>query len=244
DGERSVLPLVVETNRAAASLKQFPLLASRHYDLQLLDAEGRTNKSPAQFVFEALTNRRPEIRLASPRGDLYPSAIEEVVFDGTVWDDFGVGKFGLAYALPGREAQFIELGRAVPAREKRPFQYVLRLEDIGVETDQLLTWFAWADDTGPDGQVRRTESDLYFAEVRPFEEVFREGQQPAGGEDSQQESQSGKLVELQKKIISATWNMQRQQGISTAPGRSMPPSREGSPEKPATETKPPAPRQS
>jgi hypothetical protein len=246
DGARSSLPLVVETNRAGAFLKQFPLLASQHYDLQLLDAEGRTNRVPAQFVFEALTNRRPEIRLASPRGDLRPSAIEEIVFDGTVWDDFGVAKFGLAYALPGKEPQFIELGQAVPAKEKRPFKYVLHLEDIGVETDQLLTWFAWADDTGPDGHVRRTETDLYFAEVRPFEEVFREGQQPGGedGQSGQRESQNGRLVELQKKILSATWNLQRQHGISTTPGRSAPSSGDGKSEKPATETKPAPARQS
>src|SRR5206468_11736134 len=131
-------------------LAQFPLKMSKNYDLQLVDAEGRTNKVPAQFVFDALTNRTPELRVASPRGDIRPSAIEEVAFEGTVWGDFGVRVYGLAYALPGQEMRFIELGRAVLAKEKRPFKYVLRLEEIGVHPDELVTWFAWADDTGPD----------------------------------------------------------------------------------------------
>src|SRR5262249_41941324 len=50
--EASAIPLSVETNRAAAALKQFPLVASRGYDLQLVDAEGRTNKVAAPFVFD------------------------------------------------------------------------------------------------------------------------------------------------------------------------------------------------
>jgi hypothetical protein len=58
---------------------------------------------------------------------------------------------------------------------------------------------------------------MYFAEVRPFEEIFREGQ---GGQSSQeqqqQEQQQGspaeKLAELQKQIINATWKLQRQKG--------------------------------
>src|SRR5204863_9638758 len=73
----------------------------------------------------------------------------------------------------------------------------------------------WADDIGPDGNVRRTSSDMYFAEVRPFEEIFREGQsQDAESQQRSQESGGGnealKLAELQKQIVSATWNLQRQ----------------------------------
>ncbi len=244
DNDRSVLPLTIESDRAAAALKQFRLLVSKTYDLQLVDAAGRTNKVPAQFVFDALTNRRPELRLAAPRGDLRPSAIEEIVFEGTVWDDFGVRDFGLAYASPGQEVRWVELGSAVPAQEKRSFQYVLRLEDIGVQPDELLTWFAWAEDTGPDGKLRRTETDLYFAEVRPFEEVFREGQQPDGQSSGPQESQSGKLVELQKKILSATWNLQRQQGISVSSERKISIPGKNNPDKPAAQPRSSAPPQS
>ena len=73
----------------------------------------------------------------------------------------------------------------------------------------------WAEDVGPDGKTRRTSSDMYFAEVRPFEEIFREGQSPSGGNQSQKEqqqgSQSGKLAASQKEIINATWKLQRRE---------------------------------
>ena len=208
-----VIPLAVYTNRAVADLAQFALLASKTYDLQLIDSDGRTNKVPAQFVFEALTNRTPEFHLASPRGDIRPSPLEEIPFEGIVWDDFGIKNYGIGYTIPGKDTKFIELGSGVKAKEKKPFQHTLRLEDLGVQPDELVAWFVWADDVGPDGQVRRSSGDLYFGEVRPFEEVFREGQgmdgQGQGGQQDQQ-GRTGKLADLQKQIINATWKLQRQ----------------------------------
>lgn len=214
DKERNVVALSVHTNRAVADLTQFALLASKTYDLQLIDAEGRTNKVPAQFVLEALTNRTPEFHLASPRGDIRPSPLEEVPFEGTVWDDFGIKNYGIGYTIPGKDTTFVELGSAVKGKEKQAFQHVLRLEDLGVEPDELVAWFVWADDVGPDGQIRRSSGDLYFGEIRPFEEVFREGQamdgQGQGGQQGQQQDRTGKLADLQKQIINATWKLQRQ----------------------------------
>src|SRR6266550_31277 len=226
DNDKKIIQMVVETNRAVAELKEFPLVASQTYQLQLVDADHRTNKVPAQFVFEVLKNRAPELKLASPRGDVRPTALEEISFEGTVWDDFGVQAYGLAYSLVGQEPKFIELGGTVPAKEKRNFQRVLRLEDLGLEADQLLSWFVWADDIGPDGQVRRTTGDMFFAEVRPFEEIFREGQGMEGqsGEqrDGQQGNRTAKLAELQKQIINATWKLQREHGGNSRPADRRP----------------------
>jgi hypothetical protein len=136
DKEHSVIPLAIETNHPTASLKDFPLESSRTYDLQLVDSDGRTNKVPADFVFVVLKNRTPEMHLTSPRGDFRPSALEEIPFEGTVWDDFGIRAFGLAYAVNGQSPNFIELGKDVPGNEKRPFRHFLRLEDLGVKPDE------------------------------------------------------------------------------------------------------------
>src|SRR5205085_2502066 len=83
-------------------------------------------------------------------------------------------------------------------------------------------WHLWADDVGPDGKPRRTESDIFFAEVRPFEEIYRPGDESAG--DQQQQGGAGgeaaKLAELQKQIISATWNLKRAEDNNAAPAPS------------------------
>jgi len=98
--------------------------------------------------------------------------------------------------------------------------------------DQLVTYFAWADDYGPDGQARRTFSDIFFAEVRPFEEIYRADQSGAGenpGENQNQNqnqnqggggNQSPRLAELQKQIVIATWKLQP--GKTLTPKESQP----------------------
>ena len=38
------------------------------------------------------------------------------------------------------------------------FGHLLGLETLGAKPDDLVSWFAWAEDIGPDGKVRRTVS--------------------------------------------------------------------------------------
>ncbi len=225
DTAQASVSLAPETNAPVATLRAFLLEQSRKYELQLVDLEGRTNKVPTQFVLEALKNRPPELKVAMPRGDTRPSALEEMTFEGTVWDDFGVLAYGLAYGVPGKEVKMLELGQNVPAKEKHDFHHLLKLEDLGVQPDDLVSWFVWADDIGPDGKRRRTTGDLFFAEVRPFEEVFRQGQSMSGGQEQQQgqaggqEGAAARLGALQKQVINATWNLFRQTGATLQPGR-------------------------
>jgi hypothetical protein len=212
----NTISLRVERDRAVASVSNWTLTASGAYDLRLVDADGRTNKTSTPFLIDVLPDRRPELRLAAPRGDQRPSALEEISFEGTVWDDFGVSAFGLAYTVSGQETKVIELGRDVAGQQRRSFEHLLRLEDLGAEPDHVITWSLWADDVGPDGKVRRTDGDLFFAEVRPFDQVFREGQgtdsqaqQSGGDQEGEAGNPSARLAELQKQIISATWKLQQ-----------------------------------
>ena len=82
-----------------------------------------------------------------------------------------------------------------------------------------MTYFFWAEDIGPDGKPRRSSGDMYFAEVRHFEEIFRQGEgQPIGQQPDQQGQQGGgngqqaeELADLQKKVINATWTLIRRE---------------------------------
>ncbi len=213
DGKKTAIPLTVTADKAVATLTAFELVKSQTYDLKLVDAEGRVNKISAPFVLDVQPNRAPELRLALPRGDVRPSALEEIAFEGTVFDDFGASAYGISYAMAGAEPKFIELGQSTAAKEKRTFNHLLKLEDIGAKPDDLVSWHAWADDIGPDGKVRRTSSDLFFAEVRPFDEIFRESAGMESDDPPGKEKQGGdkvrKLTDLQKQVINATWRLQR-----------------------------------
>ena len=97
DEAKTELPLTVTEGKASVSLPLLTLAESRTFDLRLVDADGRANKTALPVVIEVVPNRTPELRIASPRGDTRPSSIEELGFGGTVWDDFGSPAYGLGY---------------------------------------------------------------------------------------------------------------------------------------------------
>ncbi|MFO1487531.1 MAG: DUF4175 family protein [Verrucomicrobiota bacterium] len=217
-GQGFVLPLATGTN-ATASLHQLQLTNSTRLRLELVDAEGRTNKAPAEFVLQVLPNRPPELKLVSPHGDQRVSPLQEITLQGEVRDDFGVIKYGLGFGVAGDEPRLFEIGHGLAAVVKTNFEHQVDLEPLHLATDQLLSYFAWAEDFAPDGSPRRTFTDIFFAEVRPFEEIFRADQSGGGGQNQGQGGQSGqggaggnqgpRLAELQKQIVIATWKLRR-----------------------------------
>jgi len=216
----SALPLTPQTN-AVALLSGYQLTNSARYSLELVDAEGRTNKLQSDFSLQVLTNRAPDIKIAFPRGDQRVSRLEELQLQATTSDDFGVLKYGVGFGIAGEDPKFVELGEGLHANEKRQFTNMISMEKLGVDVDQVVSYFAWADDYGPDGEVRRTFSDMYFAEIRPFDEIFRadqNGDAENGNRNQRQQgnqqgggNQNTRLAELQKEIVVATWKLQRDQ---------------------------------
>jgi hypothetical protein len=211
------LDLALQSN-ALAVLPNYLLTNSARFTLALEDAEGRSNKFPADFVLQVLTNRRPEVKLIFPRGDQRVSRLEEIQLQAEATGDFGLVNYGVGYGIAGQDPRLVELGAPTPGKKKSSFNYLIPLENLSVEEDQVIGYFAWADDHGPDGKPRRTFSDIFFAEVRPFEEIFRPEQSGQSENESQgqqgqgqqgQENPNVKLADLQKEIVIATWKLQQ-----------------------------------
>jgi hypothetical protein len=218
--------LVVENNEAItlkvyasqplAELPPLVLAQSKIWKLELTDAAGRANKIAPRIEVVVYANQPPKIRIASPHGDQQVSPLEEIDFAAELEDDFGLGRFGFTFNVNGGEMTNVPLGQDAPGHTKTLAAYLLALETLAVEPDQLINWFFWAEDTGPDGKARRAYSDMYFAEIRPFEEIFRQGQNQSSQQQRQQQQrqspnqQTEKLIKLQKQIINATWKLRRQ----------------------------------
>lgn len=215
------LGLNAESERSHVLFTSLTAAESERYELHVSDAEGRSNKMPPRFAIDVHKNLPPEIRPVFPNRDVVVSPLEELTLEAEVSDDYGATGYGLTYTLVGTESQDIPLRQGETSSGKPPIQYVLALEELGAKPDQLLTYYFWASDMGPDGRPRRTASDIYFAEVRPFEEVFRESQSQASEQnqnenqgEQQQDRQGEELARLQKQIISATWNIKQQVDLS------------------------------
>lgn len=193
------------------------LTESRRYQLQLIDEQQRENKLRPEFVFHVVANKLPDLRLVQPGRDTQVSPLEELSLKANAWDDFGLKRFGLTYSLAGQEDRELTLAEGLPGQQRVETQHLVELETLQAQTDQLLSYHFWAEDVGPEGEIRRAESDLFFAEVRPFEEIFRQGQQPNGGEPPPGGAPTGgaeqaeQLAEIQKQLINATWKILRRE---------------------------------
>ena len=191
---------------------QFTPVARMRLKLELVDHAGRKNRDPEEFRIDVVPNRVPDLKMVFPGKDIKVSPLEEVVMDATAIDDFGLLETGLVVQLPGRDPVTLPLGQDLKGGEQHKLSSLQRLEDFRVQPDELMTYYLYADDFGPDGQRRRTSGDVYFAEVRAFDEIYRQVDQQGAGEmqSAQKPPESlAKLLELQKQIIIGTWKAAR-----------------------------------
>ncbi len=214
------IELRADPDQKNAVLASLTLKQTRRYLLRLKDAQGRTNKQPPELVVHVTKNWPPELKLVFPAKDLRVSPLEELLLRASVWDDFGLNRCGLSYALGGGENEEIVIAKPGAHREPQSLEHLLCFENLAAQPDQLLSYYFWAEDIGPNGKPRRTFSDMYFAEVRHFEEIYRQGRQPPGGGKSPKVGGAGAkaaddLVKLQKQIVNATWKLIRRETAAT-----------------------------
>jgi len=203
--------------------------ASRQvFKLQLVDAEQRANKLPEEIVITVTPNRPATVALEKPARDVEVSPLEELQLKWKASDDYGIVRTGVSFAIGGNEpkdyeiplAQEVGRGEETSPSKELSLAQLIELESLAARPDDLLAYHVWAEDIGPDGRARRTYSDMFFAEVRPFEQIYRQGEQPTAGEQQQQQNQSGsqqqaeELAELQKQIINATWKLVRRENAA------------------------------
>ncbi|GAB5443452.1 MAG: hypothetical protein Fues2KO_38010 [Fuerstiella sp.] len=224
----TVLPL---TSAGGTGFEQFVrITATEHqkFEVYLEDSAGRTAADPPELSLRVTRNQRPKIKVTFPGRDTNVSPLQEFVVEAEATDDFGCTDFGIIYSLTGGQPveQSLDADRSDAAGVRGPdkkvtMQYVIEMEQLQAEPDELLSYFFYVEDLAADGSPRRTLSDIQFAEVRRFEEVFREAQQQGQQSRQQQQqqqqggNQSEQLLQLQRQILIATWNLQRTLDEST-----------------------------
>lgn len=189
---------------------------SGKWTLVLRDAADRRQRVEPTFEVAVLPNRRPDLRLAFPAQDTRVSPLEELTLEAQINDDFAVLETGVLLSIPGQDdvVRVLTTGKTDTLSRTQQWKHLEALEQLGVAVDDLIAYVAYADDIGPDGQRRRTTSDMFFAEVRPFEETFRQdkssangGQSGAAGGSQSNGNRLEQLVQQQKQVVTATWNL-------------------------------------
>jgi len=175
------------------------------YRIALNDIDGLRNDGDTEYFIRMLNDRPPDVRILRPAGDKQVSPLEEVVIEARADDDYGVRSLELVIkSNTGRERVVPLVGGtgSVAAGAHTVF-----LEDLNVKPGDVVTYHARATDVGRGRRSTESRSDIFFLEVKPYEEEFFAAQSSAGGMSGAEETGLEELIAQQKDIIAATWKL-------------------------------------
>jgi len=206
---RGALTLADGTSLALAAREtvldaSMAIRADGAYRVALTDVDGLENPGDTEYFIRMLNDRPPDVRVLRPGGDKQVSPLEEVVIEARAEDDFGLSALEIVFQAPGRKDTVVPLatGRQLSASGS----HMVQLEDLGVTPGDFVTYYARARDVGQGRRGAEARSDIFFLEVKPFEEEFVAAQSQAmgmqGGGPGLQD-----MAEAQKEIIAATWKL-------------------------------------
>jgi len=178
------------------------------YRVALADEDGLENAGDTEYFIRTVADRPPDVRILRPASDKHVTPLEEVQIEARADDDYGIVSFDLVFQTPaGKE-------RTVPLRGARggltaSGLHTLFMEDLGVQPGDFVTYYARARDVNRGRRSAEARSDIFFLEVKPFEEEFVAAQSQAMGQGAGMQGQTGLegLAEAQKQIIVATWKL-------------------------------------
>ena len=98
---------------------------------------------------------------------------------------------------------------------------MLAAEDLKVKPGDVIAYYARARDVARAKRSTLARSEIFFLEVKPFNEEYSLAQSQAGMSAATGAQLEG-LIAAQKEIISATWNLERR---ARAPADRRPTSR-------------------
>lgn len=214
--DKTIIPLTPSSEDPTVLEAVFTAEKSQKYRLHLVDEADRANKNPPWFKVTVQSNGLAKIEVVFPKRDLQVSSIQELPVEAKISDDLGVTKSGAVFSINGNSKEIIFRHPVTEPKQKQDVRAELTLETENAQPRQLVSYYLWAEDTGPKGEVRRAMSDMFFADVRHFEDIFREMEAPPS-EPGEPKPKSDKLVDLVKQIVNATWRIIR----DTNAGRTM-----------------------
>jgi hypothetical protein len=207
--DKTVLKLVPSAKDPTLLTTTMKAEKTQKWRVHLVDDKERANKNPPWISVTVQSNQLAKIEVVFPKRDAQVSQIQELPVEAKVWDDLGVTKSGASFSIAGKTKDVIFKHGITEPSKKQDVKELLALESENTSPRQLVSYHFWAEDTGPQGEVRRAMSDMFFAEVRHFEDIFREGESPPGPPGKEPKGDTDKLVELEKQIVNATWRLVR-----------------------------------
>ena len=184
------------------------------YAIQLLCIDGFNNEIPIEYTIKAIPDAVPEVVIKEPGRDVKVTKLDEVEIVAEATDDYGVAELKLMYRIGSDELQefvmessvstpIVGSGSGADARHIAEGAYTFYLEEFDVEPGDIISYYAHATDNNTRTGPGEASSEIYFIEIRPFNEDFHEGE----SEGEPGEAEPNPLLDIissQKEIIRET----------------------------------------
>jgi hypothetical protein len=176
------------------------------YRIRLTDGDGLVSRDEAEYFIRVMDDRPPDVRILRPSADQQITPLEEVAIEARADDDYGISRFELVFAVAGGAEHVVPFERVSGTDIQKIGTRLLPAEDLHVKPGDVIAYYARAADIGRGKRSTEATSDMFFLEVKPFNEEFVSAEsQMSGGSDPQVDS----LIQGQKEIIASTWNVER-----------------------------------
>ena len=180
---------------------------SGKYTVELFCIDGFNNEIPIEYTIQAIPDKAPEVVISEPGRDVKATKLEEVKIVAEATDDFGIDKFSLMYRVGAGELKEIEFEIATNpvvdnvSKHLQSGTHTFYLEEYDVEPGEIISYYAHAIDNNTLTGPGKGSSEIYFIEIKPFNQRLAEGEPMEGNMPNPFLG----LIASQKQIIRETW---------------------------------------
>jgi hypothetical protein len=207
-------PIALTAEAPTVLSADLKLVDNDSYRVALADREGLASTGDTEYFIRILQDRPPEVHITQPAADRSVTPLAEVDVEAEANDDYGIAAMELVYSVRGGPEK--ALAFPIPPHASSVTGHrTLYLEDLGVAPGDFVSYYARARDLTRGARSSEARSDIFFLEVRPFEQEFAlaQSQSMAGSGYS---GSIDDLVNVQKQVVVATWKLDRRSSASGA----------------------------
>ncbi len=180
------------------------------YKVELQGPDGRMVTGSLNYTIDVLPDRPPTVQFTKPGRDSKVLSVDEVYTEVRAQDDYGVAKVDLHFSVNGGPDQTMSLHDGTKAIKDISAGYTFMLEGLKLEPGDVVSYYAHATDNNAVTGAQGASTDIYFLQVRPFENDYRQQQGGGGGGGGGgNQNDANQLSQTQRDIIAATFKTAR-----------------------------------
>jgi hypothetical protein len=186
---------------------------SGFYKVYVTELSGDSHSASPEYDIDIFEDEAPRVTVTRPMRDVRATSVEEVFTEVQTEDDIAMGRVDLRYSVNGAPEETVNLYGGRPPDSSVTAAHTFFLEDFGLQPGDLISYYAEASDGNTATGPATSRSDIYFIQIRPFQQDYRQSQQqsmPGGEQGGEGNGGQQQLSRQQKDIISATFKLIRE----------------------------------